>query len=342
MRNVWLIVLQCMLTTLFAAVRPVEGSLDLNALIDACDVVVGGRIATVRVLRSEPISSTDGRVLSFRSEAQVNADRFYKGSGAASTIVFLFDTFASSTIPQNRFVIGQPVLLFLKKADEPNRFILADPFFGVFGPVPYISPTSDKLSGNSQLQKDLIAGLNDKNRQRVLVNLELLLGFKHLDSTEGISSLTKSENSQVAVLAYSVLLRNNTFDEIPSMLAFLRQTPESSGISFVQLANSLGTLEKYPKRTDVLSTLSQVPQVAIRNAAVNELRRLRDPDTIPVLLKALDDPDPYISFTALKTLAEISGVADADYSPDVPSFLGDRARYVAAWKARLGHLTLTH
>ena len=62
------------------------------------------------------------------------------------------------------------------------------------------------------------------------------------------------------------------------------------------------------------------------------IRKLRDPASIPFLIKQLDFPDDTVTeYSALIALVEITGKY-GDFAPGMGLFEADPQRYIALWK----------
>jgi len=66
-------------------------------------------------------------------------------------------------------------------------------------------------------------------------------------------------------------------------------------------------------------------------AGIYGLRNLHNPKSVPVLIKALDDPDLLTEYEALITLAEITHKG-GDYGPGLGPFRTNPEKYIGLWK----------
>jgi hypothetical protein len=322
--------LSALIPTCYGTIRPVVGSLDLNNMVDISDAVVAGTIESIDTVTEEPMSLGGVAVKCSHHRAVLSIERVYKGS-ATNEIAVFFDTFDNPTVPQYHFAQGQRTLLFLKSGNQGNYF-LTNAFTSVFYPSNIRADLNSDRSGFEQLQFDLISGLTDSDTRRLLVNLELLQGSRHLTSAKPVVPLLRSSDPNVVIWSFAILIKNRCFDFNPQLVLFLDRLPANGPFSLLELANSLDSLATDTKQLPTLIKLSSSNHLAIKNAAMNLLRRMRSPQSIPAILARLDDSDVYIRFTAIKSLSEITGLEDPHYSPDLSTYLQNPAAYTTAWR----------
>ncbi|HWR13598.1 MAG TPA: HEAT repeat domain-containing protein [Terriglobales bacterium] len=335
--NVTLLVFLCGVATpsLLCTVVPVPGSLDISALMEKSDVVASGTVQSIVSSEPEVITLNGVRVRRVLRKAEVLTWRIYKGV-VKDKFTVSFYSYDNPSVIQPAIKAGQFALFFLHQG-APGNLSYSDDYFARFFISKLADPTTASSGAIEMLQADLIEGLADADHDQVGTNLELLLGIKNSIKSPHLIHravpLLHNRDTRIAALAYAVLFKQCAMQDISGLKSFLDSVPVEREGGVLELANNLCPSQLTDGQLQLLIEISGSKHRVIRNSAVNCLRQMNTRAAVPAMLARLDDPDPYIAFSALKYLSEVTGLQSEEYSPDLPTFLQNRDGLVQKWKS---------
>lgn len=226
---------------------------------------------------------------------------------------------------------GQTVLLFLAK-NSSGLYEFADPFVGAthFSSI----PAQERGSGLEKLQQVMTLMVKNSDAADQLSALRVLLGFDHVTSETvlAVMPLTESHNSQIALTAIGVQLRTKSLSSLNKLQKYLETYPSNTEPLALSVIDSELRGIDDPGALNVLESLSVSSSRSVRYGAMDGIRKIRDPKSISFLITKLDDPDSNAEYTALITIAEITGKDEGDFAPSMYLFDRNPQYYLALWR----------
>jgi hypothetical protein len=297
------------------------------------------------VCKGEVVEAADATVVSDplpphrTATAIVHVDRCFKGERPASEVVLvLFDNILPpGGGPYVVFRKGDYRLLFLKR--EENRYVLVDDWFGQLSISRELGATpfgdADPLH---RLEVDLKAGLNDHDQERVLDSIRIQGNMRHLQSKEELVSLLESQDSLVRTYVFEAMLRLRDYSVLPAVEQWLTAQPQPPP-SLVLPRDALLEMQGWligeismirdPATLPILLRLLRLPSPFARQGILQAVRAINSPQSAPSLLKMLDDSYADNAFIAMQALIELDGGGAIDWVPPLPAFRENPNYYAA-------------
>lgn len=322
-----------LLMTLAAAqaeISPVHVSVD-RQFADASTVAIGTCLA-VRVRDPGEPAERNGRLVPRDYVADYSLFRVYKGA-ASMKLAVLF--------PQRNPDWGPPscpsgaVLLFLKGAASNDLFPLVDEFFGIRYFPGQPPRTDDKTGGLDRLESDAASFLTSDDPATVAAAIMLLSDFDQLSKTT-ISSLegtTAKPDRNASILRLEILARNNPdkyFDELARHVPdILTSDQPLITVRFCEAVERAAS----PQRLDALEAVVSgiAGDTPVRVCAMSAIRRMKEPRTVPFLVKEVDDPNVDVAYLAVIALADITD-KNGDFGPGMRLFRTNPEKYRSVWR----------
>ncbi len=313
---------------------PTPGSGRIEPSFASADLVCVGRVTGVREVSRQVVPQPANKLSVYQINGvfALSADRCYKGGARRVDISFVTHSPSLSSADVH-VSIGDDLLVLLRRSSE-GTFEPVDPWWSRWDAelVTFAEPDS---VGLRQLERDLAQNMDgDRGAESRIKNLRILHA---LDSVSGdtmirVRRLFSSSDPQAALEAFSIAVKAGKAGDLIAFDRYLKDNPQLteqmvwghgfSSIQDVTDRDALGALESLAR--------SRFTWLGV--AAMDGIRHLRDPASIPELVKYLDDPDPRKQFFAAATLSEITGLRDEDHTPTMKSFHEDPARFIVTWK----------
>lgn len=322
----------------FAYPGPLSGTENIPKLMADSTLVCKGEV----VEAPQVTTSSDPRPPHRTAIALAHMDRCFKGERPASEVVqVLFD----SILPPGGgpYVVlrtGDYRLFFLKT--EGNKHILVDDWFGQLRVSRQLGAVL--LEDNDpmhRLELDLKAGLGDSDHDRVLDSIRMLGNMRHLQSKAELIPLLDSPDPLIRTYAFEAMLRLQDYSVLPAVEQWLAAQPQPPPSLFMprdtlfemqfRLALAISTIRD-PTTLPVLLRLLRHPNSIIRQEALDAVRAINSPQSAPSLLEMLDDPDADNAFSAMQALFELGGdhaAGSLDWVPPLPVFRANPGLYAA-------------
>lgn len=317
-----------------AGVGPV--TIDVPAFFDGAQVVVLGDVTGISSDRTEQLSGPQkGEVTVQNIELSV-VNCYKPANDCGSTVTF-----------SRRFTVVDP-LMALKVGEEVLAFlqgpgpIFTQPNYWSVWNLDWMRDTRESrsaagLNEKELLQADLASGLNSPDSATRLQVLQYLRGFQPLSASlvARVRKLAESDSTPIGerLEAVATLLA----DPKPQYVGLVSKLAESEPAAVLQHpreawdVRAAFNLVKDQRMLPDLIAIAQSPVEMWHFAGIYGLRNLHNPTSVPVLIKALDDPDLLTEYEALITLAEITHKG-GDYGPGLGPFRTNPKKYIGLWK----------
>ena len=314
---------------------PLRGTENIPKLMADSTLVCKGEV----VEAAEVTVVSDPRPPHRTATAIVHVDRCFKGERPASELVpVLFD----NILPPGGgpYVVlrkGDYRLFFLKP--EESKYVLTDDWFGQLSISRQLgNPPLGNTDPMHQLEVDLKAGLNDPDHERVLDSIRMLGNMRHLQSKEELVSLLDSQDQLVRTYVFEAMLRLHDYSVLPAVEQWLTAQPQPPPSLILprdalfemqgRLAGEISMIRD-PATLPILLRLLRLPSPFARQAILQAVRAINSPQSAPSLLKMLDDPYADNAFIAMQALIELAGGGAIDWVPPLPVFRENPSYYAA-------------
>jgi len=249
--------------------------------------------------------------------ARVQMDRCFKGEMPTSGFVpVLFDDIVPATGGPYVELRKSEYRLFFLRA-ENDKYVVVDIWFGKL-PISRLiaAPSVGEKDPMRLLEVDLKAGLHDADHERVLDSIRMLGNVRHLQSTAELLALLNSPDPLVRTYAYEALVRLHDYSILPAIDQWLESQPQAPHELLMsrdavfdmqfRLTREIALIRD-PATVPELVRLLQLPDSIMRGQVLQALRAIRSPQSAQSLLQMLDDPDADNGFVAMQTLIELAG-----------------------------------
>ena len=172
------------------------------------------------------------------------------------------------------------------------------------------------------------------NREDVIRALQLLQGLDSFEQAtlSAVAALCDSEVPEVAIPALGVLLKTKTPESVEQLKRYLdKYKGNVQPLALISVGSELGRIDSV-KALPLVEGLATSRFVAVRYGAMDAIRRIKSPKSVPFLVARLDDTDATIQYVALITLAEVLGKYDDNFAPSMYLFDKKPLYYVGLWK----------
>ena len=185
-----------------------------------------------------------------------------------------------------------------------------------------------------QLEADVLLNLSQStDTDSRIRDLRILHGFDELSSetTRSVRLLTKDGEPRVALGAFSILVGGGQPDD----LAELCRYAAGGGDAMASAAqwHNFTALEKLrnPAARLALECIANTGITQLQLPAMDAIREIASPASVPGLIRHLDGPSPVMQYLAVITLSEIVHRPD-EPGPLMPEFMKEPARFRDSWK----------
>lgn len=311
------------------------GSVRVEAVFGGASLVCNCLVKSLED-RAYPIEIRGTRAIRHEVAAHVGILDVYKSDDLRVTnftVQYVMDEQHGRSIAGSRLALekGETVLLFLAKTGT-DTYEFADPFIGA---TPFSSlPIQEGDLGPAKLQHVLTEVAQRSGSLDQLQALRVLLGFDHIkdETLSAVMPLTQSENPDIALTALGVLLRTKSVDSVGRLQRYLGSyTSDAEPVALFVIGPELGEISD-AKALRALEALSGSKQRSVRFGAMDGIRRIKSPTSVPFLVARLDDLDSTVQYVALISLAEILGKYEDDFAPSIYLFDKRPQYYLGLWK----------
>jgi hypothetical protein len=325
--------LLCLLAFGYPAPNP--GTENIPQLMADSTLVCKGEVLDAATLTV----SDDPNPTHLTATALVHVDQCFKGEMAQGDVLpVLFDSvLPPAGGPYMVLRKGDYRLFFLKPRDD--KYVVVDTWFGQLPISRLLGPAAiGDLDSMHLLELDLKAGLRDGDSERVLDSIRMLGNMRHLQSTGELMALLDSPDPLVRTYVYEAMLRLHDYSILPVVEQWLMAQPLAPRELFLprdtlfdmqwRLGREIAMIRD-PTTLPILLRLLQLPDPIIRMEVLSAVRAMHSPQSGASLLKMLDDPDSNNAFSAMQSLFELAGGGVIDWVPSVPEFRKNPTYYAA-------------
>ena len=226
---------------------------------------------------------------------------------------------------------GESALLFVVK-NATNTYEFADPFIGV---VQFVSLPNQEGSPSLLKLQNVLASLAREDGSKDQLNaLQVLLGFQHITQTtiSVVTPLSESPDPNIALTAIGILLRTKSATSVQRLQRYLAaHTSETEPLALYVIGPELSEIRS-EEALAVLELLSQSKFRPVKSGAMDAIRGIKSPKSIPFLMAKLSDPDKDVQYVALISAAEILGKYEDNFAPSMYLFDQKPQYYLGLWK----------
>lgn len=262
--------------------------------------------------------------------ASVRVERRIKGDAASSNVdVYYFATSAGDFIS---FAPGEYVLVFLKRGGD--KFYLLDTDNGKLPASKTVSAPKHAAENSHDSRASLVSefeSMADDSDPKVA--LHGVSGLAHLRRSESLPTLRRlSKSGDAGTRAAAISGRVSMGDETAT--TDLLSALNSGRLDAQMYLGAIDSLArgKDPKRTQIIMNLAEHKNSWVRKQAIHELHEMKNPETIPALVKLLDDSDTSTQYTGVVTLCNMAHPGGVG-CPSGILFERDRNKFISEWKA---------
>jgi hypothetical protein len=271
--------------------------------------------------------------------AWIRLDRCFKGDVGRSPIPLAVDQYyAFGGGPTFFLKPGDYRLLFLTAKD--GRYMIVNEWFGSLKASRNLSSSGrDADTPMASLERDLEAGLQDKDTELVLENIRMLGNMRALHSTAELKSFLGDRDPIVRTYVWQALLRLKDYSVLSAVAEFFASQPllppsltlPRDRLLYMQseLVQEIGGIRS-SEALPFLETFAVSKEPVLRRNALQAIRQIRSAHSIPVLFNELDDSDRHNSFSAMQGLLSLrSANSSTDWVPTMEEFLQSPDLWVA-------------
>jgi hypothetical protein len=305
---------------------PSPGSYRMRSLFDASDAVCLGTI----VRSDEPVHWQAASAGKAETKAfSLSIARCYKGSVLSGDVIE-YPGYDPGVDAHPAAMKGDTALVFLKASGD-GRFKTADPWWWRLYDVSLPTLALEEGTGLKQLESDIACSLAVLSEpEAVSRELRALHGFDQWpqETLASVRAYTKDADRRLALAAFSILVEAG----LPEDLSALCHYAQDPGLDSLAWAFDVRLEEiRSPAARAALECLARTPARAIKYRALDALRAMKSPASVPALIGLLDDSDSYAEFLAYMTLCEIVRRKE-DMGEGASGFATNRDAIVASWK----------
>jgi hypothetical protein len=331
------VILAILYVPALADISPAPGSQPVGAVFSSADLVCYCAVETLKIVRQERVGKPPKTILRQHVVASVDVDDDYKSvaPGGRRISVEFDQEIPATSASMPGLQKGERAVMFLKSAG-PSDFVFADPFLAAI-PFDYLPHQSDG-GGLPKLEAAVVGALRRESPREQIRGVELLEGFDEvsLDTISALVPLSRSSDPDVALAAFAVLLKAKrapyeSAEALSRLKSYLDAYSGPEPPSLINIGSELGHIDS-PESLSAVEALSGSKFVEIRRGAMQALRATKNPAAAATLVARLDDPDDYVRYLAVISLAETFGKYE-DYAPSMYLFDRNPGFYVGIWKS---------
>lgn len=308
---------------------PIEAAFNQATLV--CNCLVNSIDETVSTVGSDKATVNRHEVT---AHASIRDAYKSEDAGQRNLVVrYTLDELRGQRVGGSRLVLvnGETALLFLTKVGA-DTYEFADPFIGATQ-FDYL-PIERGEFGPMKLQRALRGVVQEGAPIDRLRALRTLLGFRRVteDTIATVTPLTQSQDPDVALTAIGISMRSKSIQSVEMLRKFLGSRTLAQEPLVLQVVGPEIAEIDNPEALAQLEALSTSGVLSVRHGAMDAIRRIRSPRSIPLLISRLDDSDNLVRYVALITLAETAGKDEGDYAPSMYLFDSKPEYYISLWK----------
>jgi hypothetical protein len=148
---------------------------------------------------------------------------------------------------------------------------------------------------------------------------------------ESVRLQAKDGEPRVALGAFSILVKGGQPDDLAELCRYVAAGGDA--IAYAAQSHNFTALEKLrdPATRPALECIARSGITQLQLPAMDAIRGIASPASVPELIRHLDDPSPVAQYLAVITLSEITRRPD-EPGPLMPEFMKEPARFRDSWK----------
>jgi hypothetical protein len=317
----------------FGYPSPLPGTEPIPEMMQEASLVCKGEVT------SAPTPTLGDNTPRTSGTAWVRLDRCFKGDVGRSPIPLAVDQYYAPGGGPTFFIKpGDYRLLFLTPKD--GRYMIVNEWFGSLKASRNLSSSGrDADTPMASLERDLEAGLQDKDTELVLENIRMLGNMRALHSTVELKSFLGDRDPIARIYVWQALLRLKDYSVLSAVAEFFSSQPllppslnlPRDRLLYMQseLVREIGGIRS-SEALPFLETFAVSKEPVLRSNALLAIRQIQSAHSIPVLLNELDDSDRHNSFSAMQGLLSLrSANSSTDWVPTIEEFLQSPDLWVA-------------
>ena len=259
-----------------------------------------------RVLTVTPSSTNADPAARVPSIAQIQIDRWYRGTGPAqASLRFTYS-------PGNVGIMGHDCIDFRPETywlvfaiGTDDQLEMIDDCEGALTISSRLGPDRPATDWPAQMEADFLAGLNDPDSAARLASIQRLGGLKLPSSRSALHRVIEQGTQAESDWAVYAALRTGDVSVLPRVKQLLanddRELPQSA------IALELQHVTDSAAVPDLIAILSSAPGELTRDCVLTALsENINDPRAVPTLAAHLSDSDYRARYNALNGLKNIT------------------------------------
>lgn len=319
----------------------ISGRENTGSLFKKADVVIKGEVISIK--DAPPASPSEQNDLAAKYAEKIHAkrrvgeiriDRLIKGDISASTVEVLFYENANSGAdsPTIELKQGEYLIVFLKQLGQSLTFLDLDngkmsvPKGGGGNRPP-------KIEARKAMREELLQLVRNSDPDVASSGIQSLgeLGEKEALMPE-LKKLRSSRHQRVKRKSVLWLARSGDRDSLKELVADIKADKDApSRMENLEALDSIGDSKDSEAALSLVELLSH-PDKYVRRKAMESLRKIKNPKTLPAIAGALDDSDQIVQYDAMMTMCMMSS-AKPQGCPSTILFKANPDKYVSEWKA---------
>jgi hypothetical protein len=311
---------------MYATIVP---ALDLDQLTQASDLIVVGKVASLRQIGITNLPLDSHQVTSRIEKGVISIDRVLKGEVRGGEVSIQF-YIPETDIGWPSVTLDSYGIYFLNLRDD-GMFVFANPYYPFTIAALGISSTGANAIDRVVAEISAVLSSPRSTSEQRLNALYLLSRSRSPASTASLSSLLNSSEQALRLSAAGALLeRNDTHGLSLAVAALLHGSDGVSAVVRHNLSYAVAQGVRDPNAIPDLKKLLASTDPEIRRAAASALMHSQSPDAITPLLSTLADSDFEVRYYGVVALAEITG--QMNWRPNMGDFRTDQEKYLKHWR----------
>jgi len=263
---------------------------------------------------------------------EIQVDQVFKGDVSINHTVIALEFADGWSSPE-----GSYRLLFLIRSPDGLYWVI-DP---IWGNLPASARLLDTPKGATEpieiLKFELVSALQESDSKIVIAALLILGHFRTLEYADSIKRLIPNRDKEIEGNALSILMLRKEFSVLNEAVVYAQLPFKDGALKKLQSDIGLSIMDvRDVQKLPLLHDLTASRNTSLRYGAIQAIRQIASPSSIPYLIERLDDDQQFIRFSAVMALAQIVGRQEEldyqEYGPGFELYKTDESRFINNWK----------